>query len=124
MGGGFRYGKLCVALLMNLLDMALGFAAILVASILSLLTGGFSFFSPWIFWSSLLLFAIGFSRPSHAADVVWRRVASINLIWFLGVPLLARGVWWVVIVATVATIVPTIAGIWLRRLIARRKLAL
>jgi hypothetical protein len=40
---------------MNLIDIAIGTAALIVASVLSLFTGGFSFFTPWIVWGVIFL---------------------------------------------------------------------
>jgi len=106
---------------LNLVDVAIGFSAIVAVFILSLLTGSFSFFAPWIFWAGVLLFVAGYSRVLPQEEAVWRRVVSINLCWLILVPVALRGVWWMVFLTTAGTFVPTAAGLLARRLIARSR---
>ena len=105
---------------MNLIDVAIGTAALVVASALSSLTGGFSFFTPWIFWGSILLFAAGQSRPPSPHDPVWKRALSIDLCWFVALTAMLRGDWWGVAAVTIGIFVATTSGILVRRAVASR----
>lgn len=78
--------KTAVPTTMDFFDVAIGVSVLVVVFILSLFTGGFSFFTPWIFWAAALLFVAGFSRAPSQEQTLWRRVVSINLSWLILVP--------------------------------------
>jgi hypothetical protein len=106
---------------MSLADIAIGLSALIAACILSLFTGGFSFFTPWLVWVVILFFVAGFSRPPSQQEAVWRRVISIDLCWLIVLPAVLRGIWWGVVLAEVGIFVPTTAGVVARRLLCSRR---
>ena len=99
-------------------DVGIGLAAAVVTFLLSAATpGSFNFFTPWVFWSVVVLFLAGAIRPSQPNENIWIKAVATNSVWFLLIfPLLASGndLWWVIVI-TAGTIVPTIAGIFTRR---------
>jgi hypothetical protein len=107
---------------MNFVDVAVGLCALVTVFVLSIFTGGFSFFAPWIFWGATVLFVAGFCRGNSQEEALWRSVVSINFCWLILVPALVRGIWWGVGLATLGTLVPTTAGVLARRSLARRRL--
>ncbi len=104
---------------MNLIDVAVGLSALIVASVLSLFTGGFSFFTPWIVWGAILLFVAGLSRAPSQQEAAWKRVFSINLCWLIALAAMLRGSWWGVTLSAIGTFVPTTAGVVARRVLTR-----
>lgn len=107
---------------MRVADVGIGLAAAVVVFVLSTLTpGSFNFFTPWLFWSVVVLFMAGMSRRLEANQSIWLKAAAVNLSWFLLIPLLLRAEWWRVACVTAGTILPTIAGIFSRRLVATPK---
>ena len=102
----------CVTLL---LDFAVGFCAVVAMTTLSLFTGGFNSFTPWIIWGVILLFTAGFIRSVCEGEAVWLRGISINACSLIAVAALLRGPWWAVPLSAAGTILPTIAGLTARR---------
>jgi hypothetical protein len=107
---------------MKLFDVAVGFFALVAVFVLSLFTGGFTFFGPWIFWGAVALFMAGFCRAPAQGEALWGSVISINLCWLILVPIVLQGVWWGVGLWTLGTFVPTTAGMLSRRSVVRRRL--
>ncbi|MGD0436122.1 MAG: hypothetical protein ABSB86_06635 [Bryobacteraceae bacterium] len=107
---------------MKLSDVAVGLCALIAVLVLSLFTGGFNFFLPWIFWGTLLLFAAGFWRARYPEVAVWRTVVSINLCWLVLTSVVMQGNRWGVELIALGTCIPTTAGALARRLLMRRRL--
>jgi hypothetical protein len=105
-------------------DVGIGLAAAVVTFVLSVLTpGSFNFATPWLFWSVVVLFFAGASRRLQANENIWLKAATVNLSWFVFVPLLLQAAnGWGVVPIIAGTILPTAAGIYSRqRLIAVRQ---
>jgi hypothetical protein len=110
-----------VSIVNFLLDVAIGFCALIAVFVLSLFTGGFSFFTPWIIWGMILLSVAGFSRSTSQGESVWQRVISINVCWLIALAAMLRGTWWGAILCAVGTFVPTTAGVTARRALTRAR---
>jgi hypothetical protein len=105
-------------------DVGIGLAAVVAVFVLSVLTpGSFDFVTPWAFWTVVLLFIAGASRRLRVNENIWLKATAVNLSWFVLVPLLLRGKWWAVAPVIAGTILPTVAGIFSRGLVATRRKA-
>jgi hypothetical protein len=102
-----------------LADACTGFIAGILTSVFALFTMGFNFFTPWIFWGIIILFLAGFIRGARSTLNVWVQAICVNFTWFIIFPAWAHGDRLEIMSATIATILPTAAGIRVRR--ARRK---
>jgi hypothetical protein len=90
---------------------AIGFGAVFG---LSLMTGGFSFYQPWIIWSVIVLFSVGFFKGSPY-EAIWPKVLTINSSWIVAAIFLAGHDWWLPPAAIAGTLLPTAAGVYLKR---------
>ena len=89
---------------LNASDIGLGLASIPVVFVLAMLTGGFTFWTPWLLWCSLVLFGCGWMFAHRPADHTWRKVVGINLSWLLGIPIVVRGPWWLITLVGLGTL--------------------
>jgi hypothetical protein len=107
---------------MRVSDVGIGLAAAVLVFVLSTLTpGSFNSFAPWLFWAVVVLFIAGMTRRLQANESIWLKAVAVNLSWFLLIPLLLSAEYWRVACVTAGTVLPTIAGIFSRRLVATRK---
>lgn len=103
-------------------DVGIGLAAAVATLLLSVVTSGsFNFAMPWAFWTVVTLFFAGASRRLQSDESIWLKAAAVNLSWFVLVPLLLRGKWWAVAPVIAGTILPTLGGIFSRRLVSNRQ---
>lgn len=100
-------------------DVGIGFGALIATFVLAMMMGGFSFFEPWVLWTAVSLFVAGLSRAKDPEEKFWLRVISIDSSWLLLGVFCFRGPWWWAILLIAGTTVPTIAGLLLRRTLAR-----
>lgn len=100
-------------------DFFCGLVALVVVVVLSFLTGGFSFAQPWIIWTCIVLFAVGFIRGKRDQSL-WPKVLAINFSWMIGLILLGFSEhWWAIPIMIAATLLPTAAGVYLKRRFAQ-----
>jgi hypothetical protein len=99
-------------------DVLAGVIAFCVVIVLSFMTGGFSFFTPWILWSVIVFLVVGLLRGSPYQSV-WPKVLTINSIWIVAGSFLAGGDWWIPFAAFAVTSLPTAAGVYLKRRFTR-----
>ena len=95
-------------------DLLSGIVAVGVVFVLSLMTGGFSFYQPWILWSVIALFTVGLFRGNRR-DSVWPKVLIINSSWIVLILFSVNDVWWHPVIGITATLVSTAGGVYLRR---------
>lgn len=89
--------------------------------VLAMLTGGFNFFQTWLFWILVVFFLFGVARRVEPDESLWRRVIALSSTWFF-VPLVFRAsLWWLAVLVAIGPSIPTAAGLFTRRLLAKRK---